>query len=400
MSSTACSVQPVQLARRRDAKRTKSCLRTLRGGLHRRLASGLSPVRPLYGPNLTGQRPAAPGFSRGTILCTASADTDDQRDTSQRKIAQTLSALDLVLDTAAKEAAAAAEAAELAAKEEAERPPDKRKEFAAADAQVNTQLAMSTFLSYRPLAPDWMFEDPKWVPQANLLPEKSSESSSSNEGAEEGREPALPAVRPPHVMSSEDHFMLPLVNTSTPMVPGQYMVMNLFEPRWVTLFGKLLADDPDKVSLLRDQGGNVALNIEEEASMLVYEMPLSNNASTAAETDLGMAVVPGFGRFDESSFIGTKRFGTVYRENKEKTSQVGTIMEVVATDVVEIGPSGKTRRARAGAERTGIPVVVVIARGVRRFRVKEVVQEEPYTVVEACDWSETETDSLAVRKSD
>jgi len=109
----------------------------------------------------------------------------------------------------------------------------------------------------------------------------------------------------------------------------------------------------------------------------LYETPLKGSSEREGlEKDLQdyppyVRMVPGYGRLNESSFVGSKRFATVlnpFSFGDPKFAAVGTVMEVVGTDVKRTG--------------NGVPLFIVVARGVERFRATRVRQSKPYYVVD------------------
>lgn len=175
---------------------------------------------------------------------------------------------------------------------------------------------------------------------------------------------------------------LPVVLRSRPLGPGELMVMYVVEPRWVTLFAKLTADE-ESSQIMRSASGyrDVKLNTDPVLSNAIklYEMNSSKTEqlereqlqSALSQYPMYSNLVSGYGRLDEAPFIGTKRFAACLKTSawgKEKPSTVGTIAEILGTDV-------KTAE-------DGTPMLVVVARGLERIRITNVQQEEPYFVAD------------------
>ena len=157
-------------------------------------------------------------------------------------------------------------------------------------------------------------------------------------------------------------FSIPVVPYPFVCHPGSQVRLNLFEPRWLTLFAKLMRDPGETVS-------DTAPLVLEGARENANRIDLSRNEYVRAYeegNDTDFDIVPGSGRMDESPFVGTERFGALYRRADGKVAGVGTAMRLVAHDVVV---NGKLHS--------------VYARGETRFRVLRIRQVNPYLVVDA-----------------
>ena len=139
--------------------------------------------------------------------------------------------------------------------------------------------------------------------------------------------------------------------------------MNLFEPRWLTLFAKLLVRDGDssKDLVLEGARDNNRIDLTRNPMVRAYE----------ADDDGTYDIVPGKGRLDETPFVGAGAFGSLFRRADGKLAGVGTLMRVEAHDVVVDGQ-----------------LLSVYAKGTSRFRVLRVRQTNPYIVVDAVPMKE------------
>ena len=151
-------------------------------------------------------------------------------------------------------------------------------------------------------------------------------------------------------------FSVPIVPYPYVCLPGSRARLNLFEPRWLTLFAKLLASEGSDGSTLEGARDNNRIDLSRNPSVRAYE----------ADDDGTYDIVPGKGRFDETPFVGTKAFGSLFRRADGKLAGIGTLMRVEAHDVVVDGQ-----------------LLSVYAKGTSRFRVLRVRQANPYIVVDA-----------------
>jgi hypothetical protein len=69
--------------------------------------------------------------------------------------------------------------------------------------------------------------------------------------------------------------------------------LNLFEPRWLILFAKLMAE---KMPLVLLGTGENRINLARDKTVQAYE----------AGDDEAYDIVPGRGRMDETDFVGTR----------------------------------------------------------------------------------------------
>ena len=151
-------------------------------------------------------------------------------------------------------------------------------------------------------------------------------------------------------------FSVPIVPYPYVCLPGSRARLNLFEPRWLTLFAKLLAAEGSDGSTLEGARDNNRIDLGRNPSVRAYE----------ADDDGTYDIVPGKGRFDETPFVGTGAYGSLFRRADGKLAGVGTLMRVEAHDVVVDGQ-----------------LLSVYAKGTSRFRVLRVRQANPYIVVDA-----------------
>lgn len=165
-------------------------------------------------------------------------------------------------------------------------------------------------------------------------------------------------------------FQVPVIPYPFVAVPGSYVRLNLFEPRWLTLFSKLIPgtknggtdgfDDTDEAGfkrrgILEGIDGRKKINLNGSRVIDAYE-----------SGDRGFDIVPGFGRLPENAFEKTNAFGAVYRGLDGRIAGVGTLMDICAHDVIVDGK-----------------LLAVVAKGQKRFKVLRVAQTEPYVIVDA-----------------
>ena len=152
-------------------------------------------------------------------------------------------------------------------------------------------------------------------------------------------------------------FSVPIVPYPYVCLPGSRARLNLFEPRWLTLFAKLLVRDGDGNDLvLEGARDSNRIDLTRNPMVRAYE----------ADDDGTYDIVPGKGRLDETPFVGAGAFGSLFRRADGKLAGVGTLMRVEAHDVVVDGQ-----------------LLSVYAKGTSRFRVLRVRQANPYIVVDA-----------------
>jgi len=175
-------------------------------------------------------------------------------------------------------------------------------------------------------------------------------------------------------------FSIPIVPYPRVCLPGSVVRLNLFEPRWLTLFAKLLLRE--KPSATSQPEGLVLEGARENHRIDLNRNPLVR-AYEAEADETTIDVVPGRGRMDEAPFEATGRFGALYRRADGKVAGVGSVMEIVAHDVVVNGQ-----------------VLSVYAKGVSRFRVLRVRQCNPYLVVDAVPAGNDAALEAAAKKTD
>lgn len=159
-------------------------------------------------------------------------------------------------------------------------------------------------------------------------------------------------------------FSVPIVPYPYVCLPGSRARLNLFEPRWLTLFAKLTRESTDgKDLVLEGARDNNRIDLGRNPMMRAYEADDGTYDEDGKET---YDIVPGKGRFDETPFVGTNAFGSLFRRADGKLAGTGTLMEVEAHDVVVDGQ-----------------LLSVYAKGTSRFRVLRVRQANPYVVVDA-----------------
>ena len=189
-------------------------------------------------------------------------------------------------------------------------------------------------------------------------------------------------------------FSIPIVPYPFVCHPGSHVRLNLFEPRWLTLFAKLMLDKKP-VPTAASAAASAPTEAVDAASATATDadaaspspppppnMPLvllgargedridliRNKFVQAYEAgdDENYDIIPGLGRMDETPFVGTGQFGALYRRPDGSVSGVGTAMKIEAHDVVVNGK-----------------LLAVYAIGKTRFRVLRVRQVNPYLVVDA-----------------
>ena len=159
-------------------------------------------------------------------------------------------------------------------------------------------------------------------------------------------------------------FSVPIVPYPYVCLPGSRARLNLFEPRWLTLFAKLTRESTDgKDLVLEGARDNNRIDLGRNPMMRAYEADDGTYDEDGKET---YDIVPGKGRFDETPFVGTNAFGSLFRRADGKLAGTGTLMRVEAHDVVVDGQ-----------------LLSVYAKGTSRFRVLRVRQANPYIVVDA-----------------
>ena len=169
-------------------------------------------------------------------------------------------------------------------------------------------------------------------------------------------------------------FSIPVVPYPFVCLPGSKVRLNLFEPRWLTLFAKLIAsrDAADADAAPNENANENAPLVLDGAREDGNRIDLSRNEMCRAyETPPGddaprFDVVPGAGRMDERDLVARGVFGALYRRPDGKVAGVGTAMRVAAHDVIIDGK-----------------LLSVYGEGDFRFKVLRVRQVNPYLVVDA-----------------
>ncbi|KAK3240708.1 hypothetical protein CYMTET_49470 [Cymbomonas tetramitiformis] len=169
----------------------------------------------------------------------------------------------------------------------------------------------------------------------------------------------------------KDTIKIPILAVPYVGLPGSEVRLNLYEPRWVTLFSKLLEGvSEERPGVLVSPSGKNRLDLSRNELMKGYEegLELPN-------------VIPGVGRMDESIFCGTNQFGLCYRGIDAKFAQYGTIMTIVEHDVLVDGR-----------------ILGITAQGAQRFKVLRVLQMEPYAILEGTLVEDEEEDQDTVQQ--
>ena len=169
-------------------------------------------------------------------------------------------------------------------------------------------------------------------------------------------------------------FSIPIVPYPFVCMPGSQVRLNLFEPRWLMLFAKLLMQDVPPAAAATATA-NAAITAAAAATPAAAT-PAATSASAASASPTSAAAtttppaprrlpplvlegaigekpgridlsripqvraydsgedspqdfVPGFGRMDETPFVGTGTFGALYRRGDGRVAGVGTAMRLV-----------------------------------------------------------------------
>lgn len=186
-------------------------------------------------------------------------------------------------------------------------------------------------------------------------------------------------------------FTIPVVPYPYAAMPGARVGLSLYEPKWLTLFSKLLAGGPDSTDppgVLTGATSATRIDVTRIPACQAYESGDPTGGTGSIEG--GPNFVPGIGRMDETGFVGTNVFGAVYitvapgagaegaSGDGQRLAAVGTMMNTVAHDVVGGGR-----------------LLQVYAQGERRFRILRVRQAEPYIVVDAVFLDDDEEEAAA-----
>lgn len=189
------------------------------------------------------------------------------------------------------------------------------------------------------------------------------------------------------IVRQPGEFQVPVIPYPFVATPGSYVRLNLFEPRWLTLFSKLIpckdeekegattgATDEEgfrKRRVLRGLDGRQKIDLNDLQIIDAYE-----------KGERTFDIVPGFGRLPEDEFLNTNAFGAVFRGLDGQIAGVGTMMEVQSHDVVVDGR-----------------LLAVCAKGKRRFKILRVAQTEPYIVVDAVPIEDDEPTSTSANEA-
>lgn len=266
------------------------------------------------------------------------------------------------------------------------KPPDQRNEFRKLVEQSKNQMYIATLLRFQ-MQGKWLetkHSDLRWLGSS----EHDADGTVSKKIDSNITDVTETKARQENVMT------LPVMAMPHPVAPGEVITLDLFEPRWITLFAKLIMGDKNSSRLLKSASGWGDINLDTNGTALsnalkVYEMEESADARAKLLDELDNSpagvflrfysqMYPGYGRFDESHFVGSRRFGICLKPigfdspigGQGQLAEVGTVAEIISTDV------------RKDVDNFA-PVFQVVARGVERFRATQLRQEKPYHVVDA-----------------
>ena len=319
------------------------------------------------------------------------------------KAEESISALSALLGEAEGERArAAAEAAADARRAEArererlarEAREGRRKAFVKADKAtdrvqrlqavfLDVPLGLLDFSTMRDKTPggEDLGEEPRWFKlPMEVFDKVTGERFVVDEESESGME-----LRPKNADGEEEEeiarlpgeFQVPVIPYPFVATPGSYVKLNLFEPRWLTLFSKLIPPNEDaavapsaQTAVKTDEdefraatGRRVLRGLDGKSKIDLNALRLIDAYETGERT---FDIVPGFGRLPEDAFVDTNAFGAVYRGLDGQIAGVGTLMDVQGHDVVVDGR-----------------LLSVCAKGTKRFKILRVAQTEPYIIVDA-----------------
>ena len=163
-------------------------------------------------------------------------------------------------------------------------------------------------------------------------------------------------------------FQIPIIPYGHVVVPGARAKLNLFEPRWLTLFSKLLkpedAEEDRRILTSHQWGGTRAaktIDFSKIEMMADYE-----------SGERRFDIVPGANRYPEDNFVGTNAFGAVYGGTDGKIAGLGVKMEIEAHDVSV----------------DGILLSVCARASAKRFKILRLVQFEPYIIADAVPYDD------------
>ena len=196
----------------------------------------------------------------------------------------------------------------------------------------------------------------------------SAKASSSSSGSTGEEDATTTTITNSTVNRLPGEFQIPIIPYGHVVVPGARAKLNLFEPRWLTLFSKLLKPE----------------DAEEDRTILTsHEWGGSRDAKTIDFSKVEMIadyesgerrfdIVPGANRYPEDGFVGTNAFGAVYRGIDGKIAGLGVKMDIEAHDVAV----------------DGILLSVCARASANRFKILRVVQTEPYIIVDAVPYDD------------
>lgn len=163
-------------------------------------------------------------------------------------------------------------------------------------------------------------------------------------------------------------FQIPIIPYGHVVVPGARVKMNLFEPRWLTLFSKLLkpedAEEDRRILTSHQWGGT------QDAKTIDF-----SKIEMMADYESGerrFDIVPGANRYPEDNFVGTNAFGAVCGGTDGKIAGLGVKMEIEAHDVSV----------------DGILLSVCARASAKRFKILRLVQTEPYIIADAVPYDD------------
>jgi len=207
--------------------------------------------------------------------------------------------------------------------------------------------------------------DPRTGDRLKASAKASSSSSSGSTGEDDA---TTTTITNSTVNRLPGEFQIPIIPYGHVVVPGARAKLNLFEPRWLTLFSKLLKPE----------------DAEEDRTILTsHEWGGSRDAKTIDFSKVEMIadyesgerrfdIVPGANRYPEDGFVGTNAFGAVYRGIDGKIAGLGVKMEIESHDVAV----------------DGILLSVCARASANRFKILRVVQTEPYLIVDAVPYDD------------
>jgi Lon protease-like protein len=188
---------------------------------------------------------------------------------------------------------------------------------------------------------------------------KESSSSSATKGEKK-------------IKRQANEFQIPIIPYGHVVLPGARAKLNLFEPRWLTLFSKLLKEEEAEndrtiMTSFRNSDSN-----SQKKSIDFSKIEMMKDYESGERNEKRFEIVPGFNRYPEDQFVNTNAFGALFRGVDGKIAGLGVKMEIEAHDVAVDGIL-LSICARASAE---------------RFKVLRIVQTEPYIIVDAIPYED------------